>query len=131
MSVHIQPDNSKGYLCIVVVDSLPTVEELESNMKDFLQSGRYAKDIDVLFDLTGVDFSAARSDLFREYITVREHHPERRNAKIALLVSSEVAFGLLRMYQILSEKQKQQIMVFHNREEAERWLQEGNRLFHL
>jgi len=52
MSVHIQPDNSKGYLCIVVVDSLPTVEELESNMKDFLQSGLYAKDIDVLFDLT-------------------------------------------------------------------------------
>jgi len=109
----------------VKYDKLPAVEELDSSIKAFLQSGRYQADVNILFDMTTVCLSLLDRAMIDRLLSIREKYPERGSAKIAILVSRDVDFGLGRMYGTLSERLEQRIMIFRDREQAELWIGES------
>jgi hypothetical protein len=57
-----------------------------------------------------------------DLIEIRKKYPERGNAKIAIVASTDLSFGMSRMYEVFSGNLPQTIMVFRNLEEAEQWL---------
>ena len=125
MSFNVKFEVFNNYLS-VKMDTLPTVEEVDTLLSDFLRSGKFAPNTNILYDLTTVSADYIDGDLIRKYVSAREKYPERGSAKIAMLVASKVAYGLSRMYELLSEKLRQRIMVFDNRDEAVRWVQESS-----
>ena len=55
-------------------------------------------------------------------IEMRKRYPERGNAKLAIVVHSDFSFGMSRMYEMLSDRLPQSIMVFRDYAKAEQWL---------
>lgn len=68
------------------------------------------------------DFTDISPDLERSAIYIREQCPERASARISFVAESDLGFGMLRMYETLSDNLPQEIKVFRNFSEAEEWL---------
>ena len=68
-----------------------------------------------------MDFSNITTE-FEEKLILLRKHLDRGDAKIACVVSSDVGFGMGRMYEILSDKLPQQVCVFKKMEDAKDWI---------
>jgi hypothetical protein len=99
-----------------------TVEEVEEILKKILQSDEFSPDTGTLWDLREQDFTKIDTDFEMRLINIRKKHSKRGNARLAFVVSDDLGFGMSRMYQNLSEKLPQHIMVFRDYSEAEEWL---------
>ncbi len=123
MIFEISHDANYDYF-VVKYHRLPTPEEFDPIVTE---SAPIWGNRNVLFDMTSIDPSGIDRALIDRYISIREKHPERGKARIAILVGSSVSYGLGRMYQTvsgLSDTLEQRIRVFSDREQAERWIRE-------
>ena len=123
MPLHLHFDKTRNFV-YTQVENTVTLEEFESMMTDVVHSKDFAPDTNILFDLTSVDFRTVKTSVAHQGIAIRKKFPERGHAKVALLVSDTLGFGLMRMYEQLSSQLDQRIMVFLDREEAEKWVQD-------
>ncbi len=94
-------------------------------MEAVARSSEFPPDVDTLWDLRELDFTEIDSNFERELIQVRDEFPERRRARLALVVEGDLGFGMSRMYEILSESLPQQSKVFRSYSEGEEWLLRG------
>jgi len=106
----------------VVVQGLLPRDEFAEAVRRITRSEDYPPDIPVLWDTRLAEMPAVDSKFERDLIEIRKTFPERGKAKIAILVSENVAFGMGRMYEMLSSSLPQRIMVFRQYEEAVKWL---------
>lgn len=72
-----------------------------------------------LIDLRGVTELAARAPAIR---AVAGENPFGSGARRAILVSSDVAFGMARMYQLLTDETSDESQVFRDQDLALAWL---------
>jgi len=81
----------------------------------------------VLWDLRAADVSRLFAADMREIVGLeRRDRPDARRARMALLVTSDVGFGLSRMLQALLEREPIDVCVFRNDEKAAwAWLTES------
>ena len=62
-------------------------------------------------------------NLLRSIIELREQHPERANFRLALIAPDDLSYGMLRMYEMLSEwKLSRNLMVFRDYSAGEQWI---------
>lgn len=113
-----QPENN--FLIIKITGTLEW-EQLQLAAEKLTNSNEFKPDIDTLYDLTEMDFSNITSEFEQQLIQFRKQL-NRGNAKIACVVTTEVAFGLGRMYEALSDKLPQQVRVFKAFDDAKLWL---------
>jgi hypothetical protein len=73
----------------------------------------------MLYDFTGVTDAAVTHDAIA---ALRVRDPFARGARQAVVVDSDVAFGLSRMYELLHELHEEEFRVFRDPLEAHRWL---------
>lgn len=109
-------------LAIFTVEGVLSVSEIIATVKAFYPSNVKRH---VLWDLTKADMSGITSTQFKELaFTVRQNLPEARRGRTAFVSVSEIDFGLSRMYTIYAEDEgvPAQYEVFHNREDALKWL---------
>jgi hypothetical protein len=78
----------------------------------------------ILWDLRAFDFTSIDSQTIRSFLGPAAPLSEtRRGLRTAILVESDVGFGMMRMLQILSEGKIQiELGVFRDRTEAFAWL---------
>jgi hypothetical protein len=79
--------------------------------------------VDQLIDLRGIDAAAVLSDTIRRLAEIfRDYDPVPARAKLAIVASRDVLFGMARMYEVYRDRDSDSIGVFRDIEEARRWL---------
>jgi len=76
----------------------------------------------ILWDLAGASFNFSTAEIreLAEFTKVGGHF--QSGGKAAYLVSEDLEFGLLRMFEVFREQGGVQVAVFREREEATSWL---------
>lgn len=121
MPIEIHYDKEKDTLYGNMLGHV-TLEEFEKILKMILLSDEFSPDTKTLWDLRKQDFRNIDTDFEMQLIDIRKKYAKRGNALLAFVVSDDLGFGMSRMYQILSDKLPQHIMVFREYSKAEKWL---------
>ncbi len=92
---------------------------------ELLADPRYTPGLSILVDHSALDWVALTNDQVREIgRIVRSFNEQVRTGRRAVVVSGQLAYGLVRMSQGQMVGAEERIKVFRSREEAEAWLQE-------
>ena len=122
MSVDINYDGNRKVLCITV-SGISDPDELTAVLDTITNSDDYPPDTNAIWDIRKADIANANYQLICELVKIRSRFKKRNNCRAALIVSSNVQYGLSRMFEILSDgKIKHQFKVFRNYDEGEKWL---------
>ncbi|MBU1699191.1 MAG: hypothetical protein KJ970_15185 [Candidatus Eisenbacteria bacterium] len=125
MSVDLRFDPEKKILYLTVKGRF-TLEEFQAAMEKIARSDQYPPDTNALWDLRELDFETIDAGYWRRILEIRKKFPERHTARLAHIVKGDFAFGMLRMYEILSSLDKggleQQVRLFKSFSEGEQWL---------
>lgn len=120
MPIQFSHNKSQNFLTIKIEGTL-SWDDLKNAALNLTSSSQYPANIDTLYDLRDMDFSNIDAEFENNIIEFRKSL-DRGDARIACVVSSELGFGMGRMYEMLSEQLPQQTRVFRSIEEAEDWL---------
>ena len=124
MSVGIKYDQSRKLLNISL-SGTPDFDDISSALEIITNSGEYPPDTKAVWDIRKADFLHANFTFVSELVKIRSRFKKRSNCRSALIVSSNVQYGLSRMFETLSEgKIPHQLKVFRDYEEGEKWLVE-------
>ena len=123
MSTDLHYDQERNILHIVL-HGVFTVDEFSAILETITHAEEYPPDVPTLWDLSALDAREVDISIAEKLIGIRKRYPERGSTKLALVASSDLAFGLSRMYEALSTDLPQSIRVFKDRAIAEQWLQE-------
>jgi hypothetical protein len=107
-----------------VVKGVIDVRELAEYLKGIYASSDSYTEMNVFWDLQTADFSSVSSEDVRSFMAyVSKIWGKRGKSKAALVVSSDLDFGLSRMYQILMEgATSNTVEVFKDKNEAAEWI---------
>lgn len=107
-----------------VAVSGPVVPALfDAAMTAITSAADFPPDVDTLWDFSEADFTATHSADLRRMLDVRLAHAERGRSLVALVVTSDVAFGMSRMFQELSERPlSEHLTVTRSVAEAKQWM---------
>jgi hypothetical protein len=121
MSVHYTYNKEKDILYGTIGDNV-TIDELKIILTEISSSKEFPPDVKALWDIRKLDFSKINADFGKQLILARKKNTSRGNTKIAILADQDLAYGMSRMYESMSEGMPQTIMVFKELEKAEDWL---------
>ena len=122
MPIEIDFLRNKNILRITLTGQ-PTTENLNTAFTKITTSTEYPPTIDAIWDLRKADVKSADDKLIRHIIELRQKYPQRTQCKSALIASDDLTYGMSRMFQMMSEnKLSQEMMVFRDYEEGEKWL---------
>lgn len=125
MTIDIRHEAGKGFLTIVVKGEL-SHEEYKMTMDEITRSEQYPANINALWDVRDQDFRNVTSKTVSSIISINKQYPERGDSKVAFIVKDNLAFGMLRMYELSSSIEEypssQNHMVFRDYFKGEKWL---------
>ncbi len=121
MPITIRYDREKKVLYGTMTGQV-TEDEFQASLLEILQSDQFPPDTRTLWDLRELDFRTIDSLMEKRLINIRRRYPERGRARLAFIVAGDLAFGMGRMYEILSEDLPQEIRLFRKYSEGENWL---------
>ena len=122
MEVHLEFDSTYGILRAQLSGIFDSDEYREALSK--ITSGvHYPATISTIWDLRKLDFADIDSKLAHYVKQIRSSFKLRANAKIAYVVSSQLGYGLMRMFQVLTETEEYSL-VFYEYDEAEKWIRD-------
>lgn len=104
------------------IEGAVTLAELADSLRTFIASGAHRPDASSLWDLRAFDFARLDRRFTEAMVSMRRDAPERGSARIALLVSDDLGFGMMRMYALMSDDLPQQVDVFRDEAAAVGWL---------
>jgi len=126
MAIKLEYKPSQNIL-IGAMEGTLSIEMYKQTMDKIISTNEYPTDVPTLWDLRKLDFSSIDSNFVDQVTGKRkEINRERKNAKLAMVVDSDLGYGMTRMYQIFSELAglSQKVEIFKNIEEAKDWLLE-------
>lgn len=121
-SIHIE--EQAGILVIRVTGSLGSEEARQAIEKT--RSDTPASALPRLWDLSAADADLSRDEIRRiaDLAQREEHSP----ARIAMLVSGDLAFGQTRILGVFRETERTEVQVFRDEASARHWLRGGGSL---
>ena len=125
MALEFEYDGTKKILYFTV-RGIFTIAEFYATAPDVLNSDEFPPNANSLWDLREMDLQGFDAEFMKRIVQVRKEFPERGNAHLALLVQGDLAYGMSRMYEMLSDTEttglQQRIRVFRDFAAAEQWL---------
>ena len=115
--------NSSKNITLVKGTGKVTARELFEVMRNRAGNNRHNPDYDMLCDfrkVTQVDIQP--EELSNLLSTDARLHLFSAGRKVAVVASTNIVYGVARMYEMLSEQLPQQIMVFREMDKAKEWL---------
>ena len=99
--------------------------EFSSTLETITNSKDFPPNIRTVWDIRQADFSFANFQLVKEVVKIRSKFSKRSHCRSALVVSSNLQYGLSRMFEMLSDgKIQHKLRIFRDLEEGEKWLLE-------
>lgn len=115
----------EGDLARITVRGTVTLTDLKSALELLVASPGYRPRIAMLWDLRAADAGELRAPDLTRYARHLADYPERFGARVAMVVSRDLEFGVMRMWQSFAEAPvPQERRVFRNLDEALGWLRE-------
>jgi hypothetical protein len=122
MPVKIIHDSDKNIIRATITGQ-PTLVDLDAAFQSITTSTEYPPDVDAIWDLRDADVKTADDKFVRHIIELLKRYPQRARCKSALIATDDLAYGMSRMFQILSEdKVTQELMIFRTYAEGEQWI---------
>lgn len=125
MAFEIQYDKSKSVLYVTMRGKF-TFDELHAIAKAIVSADEFPPNANTLWDLRELNLEGFDAQFMERIVEARKQLPERGDAHLALLVHGDLAFGMSRMYEMISDGEatglQQKIRVFRDYEKAEQWL---------
>jgi len=117
-------NNEKDNLRIHKVTGKIVFDKLMDELKKIYSKPDFNPEMNTLWDLRDADVSSFPSEQVQHIQSfVSQYWGKSGKSQSALIVSEDVAYGLSRMYEIMSEgKTASKIMVFRDYEEALKWV---------
>src|SRR5687767_3598615 len=102
-------------------------EALVACVNELVSDPRFRSGARVLIDDTNLDFSSLQSEDVRAVAQTVIRVDERLgNSRVAILVSNTLAFGLVRMFELLAGDAKVEVTAFYDRDDAQAWLAQSD-----
>lgn len=102
-------------------------EGLVACIHELVTDPRFRPGARILIDDTELDFTPLQSQDVRTVAQTVIRVDERLgNSKVAIVVPSTLAFGLVRMFELLAGEAKVEVSAFYNRDDAAAWLARAN-----
>ena len=97
-------------------------DDLRQTQAGVRETPGFEPDFRQLYDFSAVtDVQVTQDSLWG----MAGNSPFDLDARRAMVVGSDVAFGVVRMYQLMSERESSTFRIFRDRESALRWLERG------
>ena len=125
MPIKLRYDDAKKLLYATITNDFHE-EEIKTALDEITTSKEYSPNINTLWDVRQLSHTHFNADVIRRIALVRKKFPKRDGARIAVVASSDLGFGMSRMYEFMTDDISQQLVVFRDFEAAENWLLEGN-----
>ena len=117
-------DNDKGVIIHTVTGRI-TFEDITSSFEKATNHSDFVKSLPVLWDFRAADGTKITGNEIKTFIRFYESQSDKRSGiKAALLVSGDLEFGLLRMYEAQAFNIPAQIEIFRNYDDAMQWVLE-------
>jgi hypothetical protein len=117
-------DAEKGIVYTTVTGEL-TLKEITADMAQLAAEPSYRPDMPGLVDLRGVTKLLTAEETAQLAETIKSRPRAVNRARRALLVSSDLAYGMYRMFEAMSEGGSVEYHVFRDETEARAWVQEA------
>ena len=121
MSLDMKYDDEKNILYGSYKGAF-TVDQFEAQLKEIVSGADFPPDVPTIWDLSETDISKFDRDFIQQLLAIRERFPSRGDALIAVVASSDLTFGISRMYASHGDALPQRVRVFRTIAEAEAWL---------
>ena len=108
--------HSRGWGILVDAD-------LRETQRGIRETSGFEPDFRQLYDFTDVTEVRVTGHGVRE---LARASPFGRDARRAIVVGSDIAFGMVRMFQIVSDRERPEFQIFRDRETALHWLDGGS-----
>ena len=100
-----------------------TIDEIKSSYETILSHPEFQEDMNSIWDMRDADASKFESqDVIRIARYFETQFKNRAEFKVAVIVSRNLEYDLSRMYQVAAADLPAKIRIFHNLEEAKKWL---------
>jgi hypothetical protein len=123
----VRYDVVKGHVTVTVGEDLP-LEVFRETMQRLTSSKDFPPSTSTIWDLRRLDPAVLTEPYLRQVVEIRASFGARYRTRVAHVADSPLAYGMLRMYEALSEVgdaiPERHFAVFRTMEEAEAWLSE-------
>jgi hypothetical protein len=111
---------------LITVWGEASIEGFHAYLGGFLDDPKWRPGMDSLVDLRALDFADLTAAQIRALVDAQARNKVKRGGgRAAIVVSQEVAYGLVRMYEAYADQQVAlRPRVFRSYEEAHAWLDE-------
>lgn len=123
MPISVRIDIKQGVVFRVIKGSV-TVDEIIESFSSVLKDDNYRPGMKTLTDMREVVHSATPEDVKRIAGFILEQMSTIGSLKAAVVVSTDVSFGMTQILRALVDRGSTDIRVFRDMEEAMSWLQE-------
>lgn len=129
MAIHLEFDSTGGILRARFGERFDMNEYREALVK--ITSGTdYPATVSTIWDLRKLDFTDLDSRLAYYVKEIRSTFKKRGSARIAYVVSSQLGYGMMRMFQVLTGTEEISLVCYAY-DEAERWVKDAANLSDL
>jgi hypothetical protein len=124
MDVHRTIDTEKGIVYTTVSGAL-TLNEIRADMEHLNTEAGYHPGMPVLVDLRGVVKLLTKEETAQLADFIKSNPRTVKRGQRALLVGSELAFGMYRMLESLASGSAVEYRVFRSEQEARIWIEDA------
>jgi len=122
MAIQIDFDSTCGILRALISDKSDT-DEYRDVMVQITSGDHYPAKVPTIWDLRKLDFADLDSQLGQYVKEIRSSFKKRGNAKIAYVVLDQLGYGLMRMFQVMTDTEEDSL-VCYGYNEAEGWIRD-------
>ena len=96
------------------------VDSYHEVMREITSGRDFASDIATIWDMRTFDFGSFNKEMTEPLVNARKLYPERRGARIAYVVPDQIGYGMMRMFEVMTETEESSY-VFYDYEKALSW----------
>lgn len=122
MTVRIEIDVAKGIAYIKIYGCIYE-SDIRQAFNSVISNSEYKKGMCRLWDLSEADLSTIDNASLESLAKIStDYSPEFDKTKVAVVAPQDLEFGMMRVYERISERQDYLFSPFRTMEEAENWL---------
>lgn len=126
MGIEFRIDREKGIVYTTVKGDLD-VEDIIAGLTEIISHGDFEQRMSGIFDLLASKWESDPENLRRIIRFIIENTDRIGQSRHAVVVGSDRAYGMPRMFEVFSEETAVDVRIFRDLDEAKRWLTEGGR----
>ncbi|MCX5875678.1 MAG: hypothetical protein NT087_05160 [Deltaproteobacteria bacterium] len=120
MPIILEFDSAHGVLRAAAT-GLPALGEFRQAMEQITSGVHYPPTVPTIWDLRALDFANIDSQAIRKISASLAGFPARKNVSIAYVVADQLGYGMMRMWQSLTETADNS-RVFYDYDKADQWI---------